>query len=225
MEEIMNSKSSSETKKSETPKENEAISVAPTSRSGIRESIINILRKDLNKSYTIKELSKKLKSNRICVRNIIRALKETKKIKIVGWEYREGYPGASALSYQLIESTLPKLKVTTDNNSYLTLKQFYKKKLRGKRCTSMKNIEQIIRSLPVTPLIINKRAYAGYATSDLKEAFKEYLDLPSPKKTRSKVKPVKINTAEIPVSNPISEKKTVFNFFSSLFRKKEEIHS
>lgn len=202
-------------------------------RSSIKEDIIQTLQKDLNRPFTTEELAKKLKVNYVCTRNIMLGLKESKKVKIVGWEPEKGYPGATALSFQLTESDLPRFKVTTDNNAYLTLNQFYKKKLRGKRCTSMAKARQIVENLSVTPLIINKRAYAGYAVADLKEAFKEYIgtstDTKNTRRTRTvrkriaKKTPVKINTKPV-ASNPITEKKSVFSFFSSLF-KKEKIHS
>ena len=218
MEKLMNSKNSSK-------EEVEKVNVVPTSRNEVRDGIMRILQRDLNKPCTIKELAQELRSNKICVRNIIKTLRDSKKVKIVGWEQKEGYPGATALSYQLMESSLPKFKVTIDNNAYLTFKQFYNRKLRGKRCTSIKKAEQIIKNLPVTPLIINQRAYAGYAVSDLKEAFNEYLDSPAPKKALIKDHPVEISTAEVPVSNPIAKGKSVFSFFSSLFKSKEKVHS
>ena len=231
MEEIMNSKvaknteiSNSSYTKSNNMKKTK-VNAESTNKETIRTKIINTMREDLNKPYTTLELMEVVKSSRYNIRSNIRDLKKDRKIKTVGWDYREGYPGSTALSYQLTESPLPRFKITTDNNSYLTLKQFYKKKLRGKRCISMKKVEQIIKTLPVTPILVNKGTFAGYAVSDLKEAFKEYLDLPSPKKARSRVKPVKINTTETPVSNPIAGRKSVFSIFSSLFKGKEKVHS
>ena len=100
----------------------------------------------------------------------------------------------------------------------------------------MAKAESAIKDLPIIPLIINQRAYVGYSMNDLKEVFQEYMESPiskkSPKKIQRVVKvPSKVNTKTVTtiserkeVSNPIS-KKSFFSSITSLFQRKEKVHS
>lgn len=235
MEKIMNKQPLQTTMKFE---EEEKISHTPLyrGREEMKKEILNILQQNLRTPYTLSQMAQYIKANKSYVKGIIKDLRKAKKLKVVGWDYKKGQPGATALKYQLSESPLPKFKTTVDNNLYVTFKQFYRRKLSGKRATSMAKAESAIKDLPIIPLIINQRAYVGYSMNDLKEVFQEYMESPiskkSPKKIQRVVKvPSKVNTKTVTtiserkeVSNPIS-KKSFFSSITSLFQRKEKVHS
>jgi hypothetical protein len=210
-----------------------------------KEKIVSVLKDNLSTPFTADRIAREIGASVPYTSAILKELKKAREIKVVGWDMQKGTSGATALKYQMSESPLPKFKTTVDNNLYLTVRQFYKKKLRGKRVLSLPKAENIVENLPVIPLIINQRAYAGYAVSDLKEAFKDYIEV-SPvsfkRRTSKKVKslPVEVEAAmlvsrEVPeatatisveetsgkVSNPISKKKSLFSTISSLFKKEK----
>ena len=224
--------------------------VSRGSRDESKAKIMGIFQEDTTIPYTMAQIAKKIQANKCYTKALIKELRKSKKIKVVGWDRRAGQPGAVALKYQVTESTLPKFKTTVDNNLYVTLKQFYKKKLSGKRTTSISKAEKAVSHLPVIPLIINQRAYVGYAMADLKEIFKDCLDpsLVSTKKVK-KVKRIKkikrakeketfknidVETAVVlsqvakeaqsRVSNPMPKRKSIFSSLTSLF-KKEKVRS
>jgi hypothetical protein len=170
---------------------------------------------------------------------IIRPLMKSKKIKVVGWDYH-GQQGAVSLKYQVSNSPLPKFKVSVDNHLYLTLRQFYQKRIKNKKSLTFKELEQVARTAAVIPLLINSRAYPAYAVADLKEATANYLKSSTSKKVKTgtpkKVSAdIDVETAVIMsqnleeettfrVSNPI-KKKSFFSAITSLFKKKEKVHS
>lgn len=202
-------------------------------RKEMKERILKIFQKNINKPYTMTQISEEIKANKCYVKALIKNLRTEKKLKVVGWEYQKGKKGAMPLQYQLTESPLNKFKVTVDNKLYLTFKQFYKKKLSGKRVTSILKAEKIVSRLPVIPLLINQRAYAGYSIADLKNAFKDYVEDSSPlrvkRKNLKKPIPMEVEAALVAstvsgtTSNPIQKKKSLFSSFASLFQKKEKI--
>ena len=196
--------------------------IAPCDKLSLQKNIISILRENLNQSFTSQAIADKLNFSVISVRNVIKSLRRARKIKIVGWKYREGCKGAMALFYQLPESPLPRLKVTVDNNAYLTFRQFYNKKLRGKRRTSMVEASKIAKNLLVTPLILNERAYAGYSVADLKEAFKKYLDPTAVNKNLARTNSSKKSDKTATLTST-SNKNNMLGFFSSLFKKKDKV--
>lgn len=187
----------------------------------VRKEIIKIMQKDLNKPYTTAQIAKEIKSDLTYTRYIMRSLKKTKKIKIVGWDSSKDRMGAKALKYQLNESPLPRLKTTVDNNLYATLKQFYKKKLSGRRCTSLAKAKKAVSKLPTIPLIINQRAYVGYSVADLKETFKDYMGVAELPKRRKTSIPVEVEAAAM-MSNPVAQKKSFISRFTSLFKRKSD---
>lgn len=211
------------------------------SREEGKAKILKIFQKDTTIPYTMSQIAKIINANKCYTKALIKDLRKDKKLKVVGWDPHEGQPGAIALQYQVTESALPRFKTTVDNNLYVTFKQFYRKKLSGKRVTSMSEAFKKIQNLPVIPLIINQRAYAGYSISDLKETFKKYIETPSTSVKRIKkakkttnLKNIDVETAVMisqetkevhsRVSNPLPKKKSLFSSLSSLF-KKEEVHS
>lgn len=204
----------------------------------IKNSIIKILQKDLNKPYTIDELLHNLNFKTWKVKKALKKLREERKIKVVNWNPEKNQGGPVALSYQLAESTLPKLKTTVDNSSYMTSQQFYKRKFRGKRITSFKEIDSEIKKyITPIPLLINQRAYVGYPVSELKKTLRGYIEGdPKPRKrnycSHKKVEiPVEVEAALIQTaknssksaSNPI-QKKSFLSVVSSFF-KREKVHS
>ena len=202
-----------------------------STKDGVVKSIMSTLAKNLRRSYSTAEIASITGVRASVVKKIINNLRKNKKIKIVDWNYTEGQQGAAALKYQLVESPLEKLKTTIDNNVYMTFGQFYKKRLAGKRCTSKEKAIKEVRGLTKIPLIIKQRAYAGYALSDLKEVFKEYLE-PSPKYKRISIKrktkanketemPMEVQAA-ILASHNSNKGKGLLDVFSSLFNKKEK---
>lgn len=208
-----------------------------SSEKGLCGAVLDFLRKDTKKSYTIKQIVEKLGTRKDSLKISIKKLRASKKIKIVGWDLKkEGQHGAIALRYQVAESTLPKLKTTVDKNLYTTLPQFYRKKLQGKRAISLVKARKIANELTAIPLIINQRAYAGYSIADLREAFKDYVDLiPMNHKATKKSRKVTKSTVDIDVrtavslseeqkallSNHESEKKSIFSKIKSLFKKEK----
>ena len=209
-------------------------------QSEMKQEVLKMLQKDTRVPFTMSQIAEKLRANKCYIRATIRDLRQSKKLKVVGWKYAEGKRGATPLQYQVAESPLPKFKTTVDNNAYATFKQFYKKKLRGKRVTSVKKAEMAIKDLPIIPLIINQRAYVGYSVADLKKTFKAYIESPKSSPVKEKVKNssninikaidtlTKINRTRgrinPSVSNPITKKKSFFSTITSFF-KKEKVHS
>lgn len=203
-------------------------------RDELKEEIVKLLQQNLQKPYYMDQLSEILHADKGSVKQSIKSLKQNKRIKIVGWKFVEGQRGASALKYQLTESPLPKFKVTVDNNLYVTLHQFFNKKLRGKRITSIQEVANRVKDIKPIPLLVNQRAYAGYPLATLKEIFKDYIDAPVKKRQKCTTKvevsetvepivPEEVEAAAM-VSNPI-QKKSFFGIVSSLFSKKEKVHS
>lgn len=200
-------------------------------------AIIDLLKKDTKKSYTVKQIAEKLNVHKDSLKTSMKKLKNSKKVKVVGWDFKkESHQGAIALYYQAMESSLPKLKTTADNNLYTTFPQFYRKKLQGKRSVSFKKAKQIISSATVIPLIINQRAYAGYSVAELREIFKDYVNsIPMNHKATKKSRKVTKSTVDIDVrtavslskeqkallSNRESEKKSIFSKIKSLFKKEK----
>jgi hypothetical protein len=164
---------------------------------------------------------------------------KSRKIKVVGWDYH-GQKGSISLRYQLSGSPLSKFKVSVDNRVYLTLRQFYRNKVKNKKALTFKKLEEEAKALPVVPLMISSRAYPAYAVADLKRLSEDYLN----NTTNTKVKiatPKKVSAdidvetavmisqssqgdATSKVSNPI-KKKSFFSTITSLFKKKEKVHS
>ena len=204
------------------------------SASNLRELILSTLQKNTSKAYTIDELSRNLNLKKWQVKKAIRELRNDRKIKVVGWDLVKNQRGAIALHYQVSESELPRFKTTVDNNLYMTAQQFYSKKLRGKRVTSFKKInEEVMKKLQPIPLLINQRAYVGYPVAELKETLKKYMNADSviPKRTHKAVKkPVAIDVETAALlsqetkgnsTNPIAKKKSLFSTISSFFKKEE----
>lgn len=202
----------------------------PRTREENKQGIINFFKKDTMTPFTSKQIAAEMGVNRTYIKTLIKELKKSKKIKVVGWDYIKGRRGATALQYQVIESPLPKLKTTVDNNLYTTLLQFYKKKLVGKRVTSIAKAQKAVEHLPSIPLLINDRAYVGYSVADLKKTFKNYIS-PSKRSNSIKVVPVEPDieaaviqskiTKENPVSNPIAKKKSFFSTITSFFKREK----
>lgn len=231
------------------PLEVEPSITPPVGREEGKARVLSVLQADTNIPYTTLQIAQKIKSNKGYAKAIVRSLRKAKKIKIVGWDQKKGQRGAIALQYQVMESPLPKFKTTVDNNLYMTLQQFYKKKLNGRRTTSIVKVEKEAQKLPTIPLIINQRAYVGYSVADLKETFKKYYtEEAAPVKKSHKATPVKklhkaikkpvdidVETAVLisqgtkeeaqkKVSNPLPKRKSIFNSFTSLF-KREKVSS
>lgn len=140
----------------------------------LEELIKEKLREDLTKKFTVKGLSAETKRNLDSVRGCVRKLLRRKKLKIVGWDYENySFKGAVSLLYQLKESPLPKFDTVKDNVNYLTIHQFYNKKMKGLRKVSLHQIVKLVEkyNLSAAPLIINKKAYIGYSTKDLNDMF------------------------------------------------------
>ena len=223
------------TKQLSLPMSNKKAAKTPASKGEIRDQIISAFQKDLNKSYTTKQLAQVLSLDGSSVKNVLRILKNEKMVKIVGWAPEKGKQGATSLKYQLVESNLPKFKVTVDNNLYLTLGQFFKKRLKNKKTLTLKEATEKVEHLKSVPLIINQKAFVGYPVSALRETFKDYMTAPTPRahKKTSKVSSGKVRKsvstpeeiqAAVLVSNPV-QKKSFLSMFSSIFKSKEKVHS
>jgi hypothetical protein len=101
-------------------------------------------------------------------------------------------------------------------------------------------LEEEAKALSVVPLMISSRTYPAYAAADLKRLFEDYLN--GTTNTRIKRTPPKKSSADVDVetavfmsqsspeetvskvSNPI-KKKSFFSTITSLFKKKEKVHS
>lgn len=209
--------------------------IQTVNKGDIKSQIISTLQSDLNKSYTTKQLAEVLSLDGSSVKNVLKILKNEKMVKIVGWAPEKRRQGATALKYQLVESSLPKFKVTVDNNLYSTVGQFFKKRLKNKKTLSLKEAMEKVENLESIPLIINQKAFIGYPVATLRETFKDYMTTPV-SKTRKKVAnvsskrvkkeastPEEIQAAVL-VSNPV-QKKSFLSMFSSIFKNKEKVHS
>ena len=190
----------------------------------MKKEIINILKKDTSKPFTIRQIAEMTGAPVTYIGFIFQDMRKSRTIKIVGWDSNSTKVGPKSVEYQLIKSPLPAMRITTDNNSYLTIRQFYSKKLQGKRVLSLNRAIEIASKLPSIPVMINQRAYAGHSMSDLKEAFKEYIGESSSSKRRKRIKetPVEVKAA-VMASNPI-QKKSFFGTITSWF-KKEKVYS
>lgn len=203
---------------------------------------LQILQENPEHAYSSVELAHLLNTTNTNISaSVIRPLMKSKKIKIVGWDYQGNSYWAVSLQYQLSSSPLPKFKVSVDNHLYSTLKQFYRKRIKNKKTLSFKKLEQVAKTIEVVPLLINSRAYPAYSVADLKEAVTNYLKgTPNgkikevrhitPKKVSVDVETAVLMSQSSPgetvskVSNPI-KKKSFFNTITSLFKKKEKVHS
>jgi transcription initiation factor IIE alpha subunit len=226
MKEALNGNS---TKKSEVKVEVKT-SETPVNSKALQKQIVELMQNYISKSYSADDLSKVLKVDKWSVHWAIRKLKESKKIRIVDCAVSSEHGGPLSMKYQLVESPLPKLKVTTNKSAYMTISQFYDKKLRGKRSMPLNRASQEVKKLQGIPLLIKNKAYMGYAVSDLKEIFKDYIGAPvktSYKETATSI-PVEVEAAVIAsqnkVSNPIAKKKSLLGTITSFF-KKEKAHS
>lgn len=216
--------------KTETPKKAEVEeTVAPKRKrkefqcNSMKNRILEVMKNDMSHPYTVVELAQVFNVDKSYVKTAVKKLRNDKKLKIVGWEYKEDCCGASALKYQVAESPMPRCKITTNNNAYLTFKQFYEKKIKGNKDLSVAVVKQVVKSLPMTPLLINQRAYAGYSVSDLREALNKLKtgETPVPKRARAKSSmPLEVEAATM-ISNPIVKKKSLLSKITSLFRKEE----
>lgn len=207
-----------------------------TDRTNEEQDILKILRKNMKVPYTTAQLTEKLGINHDHSKAIIRDLRKRRKVKIVGWNYIKGQRGATALKYQLTESPLPRLKTTTNNNLYITFMQFYRKKLHRKDIISMDKAKEMVQDLPIIPLIINQRAYIGYAVSDLKETFKDYFIARESKRVVKTSVDMNIETGDAlsyvtkvkhqkSASNFLMKRNSLLSSITSLFKKKEKIRS
>lgn len=205
----------------------------------ILSKALQMLQENPEHAYSSTELAHLLNTTSTNISaSVIKPLMKSKKIKIVGWNYQGSSYWAVPLQYQLSSSPLPKFKVSADNHLYSTLKQFYHKRIKNKKILSFKKLEQVAKTLKVVPLLINSRAYPAYSIPDLKEAITNYLkDTPNGKiKEVRHVTPKKVSvdvetavlvsqsSPEETVSNPI-KKKSFFSAITSLFKKKEKVHS
>lgn len=189
-----------------------------------KDKVMALLHKNMNKSYTISQIAKEIRADESCTKDIIKELKKYKKIKVVGWNPYEEQRGIVTLKYQVNESPLPKLKTTVDNNLYVTIKQFYRKRLQGKRIASLEKAEKAVAGLPVIPLIINQKAYVGYSVADLKDVFKDCSDtsvsrIAKKQNTDVETAVMLSSSRKKEVSNSSPEKNSFFSSLSSFFKK------
>lgn len=205
----------------------------------IRSRALQILQENPEHAYSSVELAHLLNTTSTSISaSVIKPLMKSKKIKIVGWDYQGNFHWAVPLQYQVSSSPLPKFKISVDSRLYSTLKQFYRKRIKNRKILSFKKLEQVAKTIKVVPLLINSRAYPAYSVADLKEAITNYLKDTSNGKIKEvrHVTPKKVNvdvetavfmsqsSPEEAVSNPI-KKKSFFNTITSLFKKKEKVHS
>ena len=237
MEKLMSQVTNKNTKKEKT--------ISKKSQSStVFSKALQVLQENPEHAYSSLELAHLLNTTSTNISaSVIKPLMKSKKIKIVGWDYQGNSQWAVPLQYQLSSSPLPKFKISVDNHLYLTLRQFYQKRVKGKKALSFEQLEQITKNIQVVPLLINHRAYPAYTVADLKEVVANHLERNSSKKVKRTKRciPKKVNAdidietavmmsqnlqeeTTFRVSNPI-KKKSFFSTITSLFKKKEKVHS
>ena len=209
-------------------KKTEKREIIEASANTIEKAIIEKLSENLEKPFTLKGISYATKRSPISVRVRVRALVKSKKVKVVGWDQtRANSRGPVKLEYQLKESPLPKLDIIKDNVNYLTINQFYAKRIQGLRKTSLQNVIKLVKKSALTPvpLMINKRAYIGYSIKDLNAIATNLLESPfnSKKPVNRKKVLVKTTAGKSNSQKRESAKKpfNLFNTFFSLFKKSQ----
>ena len=142
---------------------------AANSRGKSPSDVLTFLEKNLSIPYTAAQIARSLNANDSYVRRSLRNLIAENKVKIVGWKYTKGQSGAVPMKYQSVKSLLQEFPVINSTQEFTTWRKFYKEKLNGKRITSKKKAKKCIADLPVTPLRIDKKVFAGYSIPDLEK--------------------------------------------------------
>ena len=183
----------------------------------ISNNILQLMREDLGTPWSCTDITKKLNGKPLTVQKVVNDLLKARKIKIVGLKERKG---TQICTYQTIQSSIPKLKITKDTKSYMTINSFYEKRLRGKRALNQYAIrEKVVKTLEPTPLIQQGRMYIGYSTAELENLFRDELGSSNRKKKIKRTANLKKRTP-IETKSPVPQKtKSLFGFFSSLFIK------
>lgn len=181
--------------------------------------ILSILSKDANKEYSIQDLVDASGLNYTKVRTLLKDLKTSRKIKVVG--YVSGSAGPSKLLYQTWKSPLKALKLVTEKQGFSTVHGFIKnhKKLLSKGI-GITSFALAVEESGITsyPLSLSIGITKGYRNTDLKALALGGSNEKSKKINKPKrkyTKKVKVESVE----SPVMETKNNISFIGKLFRK------
>ena len=183
-----------------------------TNKEGInlREEIIKILKKNLNKGYSSVDISKMYNISLQTASDVMRRLANSKDIKIV--EFIPNSKERYIYNYQLNESALPEVKVSTSKD-LISLKDFYNKNRDSLKIKNYDKIKDTLKKANIKdyPFYSNNRVHKGYKKVELEKLLLEKKD-----KITS---PIKAKTKE----NKNSSNKP--SFFSRLFHRNKKSNS
>ena len=182
------------------------------------ENILKLLNKDMNKSYTSSDLSKKLGYDLTTIQIILKKLRLSNKIKVVG------HVGSKIL-HQVTESPLPELDVYNKDNKYSTLYNFANtyNNLKISRASFMKKAEK--ENLTMHPILTRSGISKGYEIEELIKLADKYYQESSTKKVDKESLDNVIGVQHESISDSISNntKKGISGLLSSLFKTKEKV--
>lgn len=155
-----------------TEKDKKTTRVSKLRKDSIKSSILNLLRKNLNKGMGANEIGSKL--NKKYIRMNIKYLKQNKLIKVVG--YNQNHEGKNfELLYQLPESALPELKIYEKSEGYTSVSSFLKE--RGCSPLTRKAVEASLKRNKVSPVPFNslKGICIGYSVLELEKVLADII--------------------------------------------------
>ena len=172
----------------------------------IGDVVLNFLKKNINKKYSIQDVAKATKINENSVSSALKVMRNHGKVKIVGND-------ETRMLFQVTESPIPELDLKS-NKEYISLFNFYQNN--KSIVSSLSKVETEVANAGLHPYKIITRRGIGYGYS-IKELEKLFLN-----KTKSKEI---IENIDIPIEQlktvPIVHKSNVLGFVTSMFKKKD----
>lgn len=164
----------------------------------IGDVVLNFLKKNINKAYSIQDVAKATGINENSVSSALKVMRNYGKIKIVGND-------ETRMLFQITESPIPELDLKS-NKEYMTPFNFYQNNKSSIK--SLSNLETQIREagLKGYKVITRRGIGTGYSIDSMKKLIKNEI-------------PIDTKPVDIPiVSTPRS---SVFSLLTSAFKKKD----
>lgn len=180
------------------------------------EKILKLLNKNTEKAYTSDVLNKKLGYDLTTIQIILKKLRLSNKIKVVGHE-------GSKVLYQVIESPLPELDVYNKENKYATLYNFVNSynNLKISKASFMKKAEK--ENLPIHPILTRSGISKGYEIKELVRLADKYYQESSIKRASEESLDNVIEVHQENMSDSISS--YTKRLLSNLFKNKEKANT
>lgn len=195
------------------------------------KSIISILTNNPEEMYSIERISKESGVTLRTARNYVKQLRDSKKVKIVG--YNMDNKGPATILYQSYRSPLKALRVVTPEKGYDSIHNFVKNNkglFEGLVTPSSFAFVVEQEGLTVYPMLLGVGIVRGYKTSELKKLAQRVYN-PVEKRTKRKytkrtikakrkyTRRTKTEPDEIPMELTVKKN---FNILTSLFKRKEK---